>query len=357
MSVFGTEVDSALYQLTSRLEGIPELQDVLSKVRAGTLTELEAMQELMWVLASNPEIAQQIEALSTEMLAPLQDPHTVLADKPDPPDILLPPRREGGMPRMNPMYEAALQERVSFDGDAPELRTGPIPQGATPAVPVKSDAHDPVALGWMLEAAAEQVAKEIWAIEQQGADEVYQLLEQPPGTDIATREAGVLAKLDRANLPDPVGYERGQMPVARQVETPSGEALATLTKEQRGQLAWKFLSTTQGRRSAMGSLREMIWTKLRSDGHAVVFGDDVPGHVKADDILAYAEWVVDLSGPNATQSSFAFIDTAAHVLTKKLEESVVEGDAIGARLEVTALNMVDTRKVGWAARLLRSVIP
>ncbi|MFA6235210.1 MAG: hypothetical protein WC824_13630, partial [Bacteroidota bacterium] len=67
----------------------------------------------------------------------------------------------GGIPRLNPLYEAQLVERAQFDGDIPELRTGPLPEDVLPAVSVETEAHSPVAIGEMLRIAALDVQEDV----------------------------------------------------------------------------------------------------------------------------------------------------------------------------------------------------
>jgi hypothetical protein len=353
---YEAEVSEALRLLTHRLETeIPEMGEVLKEARAEGASEHEVMRRAMAVVLADPSLGARMEALAMEAFAPLRG-EVVKVEQPTAPEIIVEAPFGVGRPRLNPHYEAAVYERLSFDGDAPEIRTGALPEGGTPAVPVDTDARNPVALGWMLETAAAEVAREMRQIEGSRIEEVQAFIDDVEQTDAALVARGpeALQKLNKDTLPDPEGYKRGQLPQRRSVEEPDGGDLVMLTSEQRGQLAWKFLSTTQGRRSATRAIRELVHTKLRSDGHAVMFGDEEPGRVaRPEDVLVHATWTVELSGRNATQSSFAFVDTAAQVLAHKLETELDEGEGAGAKLEVIPVNTVEVRKVGWAARLVR----
>lgn len=362
MSQFPPEVEAALRDLTAQIEAqVPVVGQILAEARASGLSEVEAMSRLMLAVKDRPEVARQIEELASRAFASMTRAAPEPAPLPVTPeatDIVLPPRREGGLPRINPLYSAALQERAQFDGDIPELRTGPMPQEARPAVPVATSARDAVAIGWMLDTAQAEVAAEVREIERQAAEEVRLLVEDPPEgtTALAASDPAVLARLDRANLPDPVGYERGKLPALREVEVPEAPALASLTPEQRGQLAWQFLSTTQGRRSATGAILDLVATGLRSDGFDVEVHRGPQRRVRPEEVAAYGEWVVDMAGPHSTQPGFAFVDTAARVLVKKLEtvggiKGYTADDSPPLVLEVAAVNTVDVRRVGWAARL------
>lgn len=354
---FEPQVADAIRNLTVRLEAeIPELGEVIRDARVEGASESEVMRRAMAAVIADPTLAKRLEALASEVFAPLRGEVVPVQQAPHvPANIVVDPPFGVGRPRLNPNYEAAVIERISFDGDAPELRFGAMPEGGRPAVPVDTDARNPVMIGWMLEKAAEEVASEMRQIAGDTINEVREFLNEGDSTELEVRGEQALTKLDRNNLPEPEGYKRGQLPARRSVEDPDGGDLATLTPEQRGQLAWKFLSTTQGRRSATRVIRDLVYTKLRSDGHAVILGNEEPSRVsRPEDVLVHATWTVALSGPNATQSSFAFVDTAAHVLVHKLEAELDEGGGSGATLEVIPVNTVEVRKVGWAARLLRS---
>lgn len=331
-----SEADRAFRDLTARLgDAAPEVLDLILEGKAKGLGEAEVMRSVLELVMGRPELGARLGALvSSELDLPVPAPK--------------PARDEDDEGAWGPMHEATLSERLQFDGDAPELRTGPLPKGIAPAVPVATTARDPVSVGWMLESASEQVAAEARAIEASRVQEVEGLL-----TDRAegSTEIGpaTLALIERASLPDPEGYARGQLPALRVTEAPEGWALASLTREQRSQLAWRFVSTTQGRRTAVAVIRDAVASGLAAAGLDVEVGGE-PGRVPAEDILAHAEWSVDLAGPKATQPNFAFMDVAAAVLLHKLTAASVEGPV---RLEVVAVNTVDVRKVGWAARLVR----
>ena len=66
-----------------------------------------------------------------------------------------------GLSQLNPVYEASIAERAFLDGDVPELRSGPLPEGGTPAVPVKTDSLDPVTIGLLLDIASKKVQRQL----------------------------------------------------------------------------------------------------------------------------------------------------------------------------------------------------
>lgn len=342
--VYDAETDGALRRATASVaSALPEVADIIDRARSGQLTEEQAVAELTTLVAVGG-----------------RDLHLRLQD------IVVPAPDGRGLPRLNPTYEASLVERVQYDGDVPQLRFGPMAPGTTPAVPVDTDARDPAAIGIMLATASDAVAAEAERLEAESAreitaaaesgdwsavasrlpDEVRRLL-PAPGTPVRVEDLPVDV-LRRDLVADPSGYERGRVPAPVGVVEPTGAALATLSDTERGEAAWRFLSTSQGRRSATRTIAAVVETHLRGDGFDVTASHGVPDH--RAEVLAHAEWSVNLSGPNGTQPGFAFVDTAARALSTKLGRDLAP---IAYTLEVVTVDTVDVRRVGWAARLVR----
>lgn len=346
-SVFGPVVDDVMRDLTAKLGQLsPEFQAIFDAIQLGELKEEEAMALVVDLIQQNPMFVQQIEHLATTTMSPLRE---------EPGDgVVVQPPSGIGLPRLDPLYEAHLQERVQLDGDAPELRFGALPRGVAPAVSVDTTARDPVTVGWMLDVASEEVASEMRQIEEQRINEVRQLLDgvAEEAAALVLQEPANLAKLERDTLPDPVGYERGQVPALRKVAEPDGWGLLALAPEQRQQLAWKTLSTTQGRRSMVKVIRDLLGGGLRNDQYDVEVYEGELRRVKPEDVVAYGEWTADLAGPNATQASFAFVDVAWRSLLNKIVD-IVPPSVGPVALEVAAVNTVDVRRVGFCARLTR----
>jgi len=66
--------------------------------------------------------------------------------------------------------------------------------------------------------------------------------------------------------------------------------------------------------------------------------------------LASSSWSVQMGGEQAVQPRFAYIDVAAVALAQGLLEGYREMSPV--LLEVTTVDTVDARRVGWAARLV-----
>jgi hypothetical protein len=343
--VYDAETDEALRRATDAVTAaLPEVADIIDRARSGQLTEDQAVAELTTLVAVGG-----------------RDLHLRLQD------IVVPPPGDRGLPRLDPTYESRLSEHVQFDGDIPQLRFGPMPRGATPAVPVDTDARDPAAIGIMLGDAASQVSDEAARLESDVARQLADAVESgdwsgiiphlpedvrvkllPAPGEVTRVEDLPIDVLRRDLVPDPAGYERGRVPALRTVAEPTGAALATMSAEDRGAAAWRFLSTSQGRRSATRTIAAMVEAHMRGDGLDVTASHGVPDH--RVEVLAHAEWSVGLSGPNGTQPGFAFVDTAARALATRLGRDLAPG---AYTLEVATVDTVDVRRVGWAARLVR----
>lgn len=342
--VYDTETDEALRRATAAVtSALPEVADLIARARSGQLTEEQAVAELTsLVTVGGKDFALRLQ------------------------DLVVPAPDGRGLPRLNPTYEASLAERVQYDGDLPHLRFGPMRPGTTPAVPVDTDARDPISIGLMLADASAAVAVEAERLEAEMAQRITTAAETGDWSSIAPflpAEAlhllpapGTLVRVEdlpaellyRDSVPDPVGYERGRVPTPVTVAEPTGATLATLSDTDRQEAAWRFLSTSQGRRSATQTIANLVEAHLRGDGF-----DVAASHARPDvtaSVVAYAEWGVNLSGQAGTQSGFAFIDTAARALTTNLGRGLTPG---AYALEVITVDTVDVRRVGWAARLVR----
>ena len=339
---------------------IPDLKPILARAKTGEITPQQALEEMAKIVAAT-NAEQQLREAARNQLAP---------EVPDgDPGVL----GEGlfqtdvGLPKLNPLYEGALIERTQFDGDIPEFRTGPLPVGVKPAVPVSTDARNPVALGAMLKEASRVVAEKVDAHETKRLQGIEAIAATAPDlsrirehAELVALESDALAVevwgSDKTDHPD---YRRGHLPAPVQVPTPTGSALAAFTSQERKEQAYHFLSTTQGRRTATAVITEMLIEGLAQHGVTVAEHGEpsMPSFSYATtQIVAADKWTVSLSGPGSTQSSFSFVDTAGTALVKGLVRALDEAEGFDKawplRLEVTPVNMVDVRSVGWAARLL-----
>jgi len=333
----------------------PEILEILDRAKAGTITEEAAMEEMLAFMFANPELAKDFEALANTVTAPLRDA-PIATIEPQWFDkieeaftggvpIWEDRSAEGKLARFNPLYEAAVTERLQFDGDIPELRTGPLPEGADPAVPIDTQARNPTAIGLMLEQASTEVAEEIQALLPEHLQQTEQFLEAKSKCLDLTEQHVALPP-----VPQPKGYEPGELPALRSVDEPSGSQLAKISQERRQELVWKALTTTQGRRSILPMLKAVVEEKLLEAGQPMVATDE---RVFKGDVVAHHEWSMDISGPKAGQPDFSFVDVAIQAFSTSLLQQLGEPDwgHMELVLDIIPINTVNVRRVGWGARV------
>jgi hypothetical protein len=300
---------------------VPQLREIAEKVAAGEMGEGEAINELL-SLASDPRTAINLARVAQEHME--EDPR------------LFHPPHEGAIPTLNPLFAAELAERLQFDGDIPELRTAPLPLGQKPAVPVETSARNPVYIGMLLQRASEEVGKHL-----------------------------ALATEHRLALPEDVeegaalvpGYKTGEVPARRKVAKPSGAAVATMSEGKRKEMAWGFITTTQGRRSAVPTITEGVLAFLSHEDYLFELdpefdpGEDLP--------VAEGEWTIQIQdGDSSCQPNFSFLDAAQRSLCRQLQEELPReaprGPLVRLTLVVGTVDDYKRRRVGWNAHLYKA---
>ncbi len=346
--MFEPEVTEALTVLMATVaEDSPEMMAVLNEIKHGETSQEEGMTRLIGMLQENPQLSDALKQAAAQVFAPLRAAGELIKPTtPTGPGILF--DSGVGLLRLNPLFEAALIDRAQFDGDIPELRTGPLPPETMPAVPVDSDARSPVALGRMLDDASSKVMEEVAEARQKRMEYIEKL---ETGGDLSTALADLnttslaLARGDAAS--DPPSYRRGQVPAPLKVPQPSGSVLASLSSYEQAQDAFKFISTTQGRRTARKTISSLVAENLRQGGIDIEESTKPPEGIPA----AASSWTVTLGGSLAIQSTFSYVDVAGRALSTKL---LKELDGAGGSFVLTVLTIdtIDARSVGWGAQLV-----
>jgi len=309
----------------------PKVAAIIEEARSGKLEEHVALHKLMEAVMSDPELQT---ALVQQAMITLPQAGEKLAE--EMPGIYQPP---SGLPRWDPAWEAQLYERIQFDEDAPELRHEALPPGVRPAVPVKNAGPNPVALGFSLHQASEEVLEEIRLLTSkiEESDETG-LITTNPQTAIATQ---------------PEGFRPGQLPTLRETSPPTGAQLIAIPKEEQRKLAWDSFTKTQGRRSAAPTLANMISRNLKLNGidHVDVGTHSGTMTSSKEGIISKATWVVNItgSGPLSTNEGFSLMENAAAALANELATSIDTEEALS--IEVCTIDSYSTRLVGWAALL------
>jgi len=333
-----------LNQANELVMGLPGAAEIMEAAKRGEHTPMEAAVLIAGLLAKNPDKAESLGSL-------------VQVGGPAAPTTL---EHDNGSTIVNPLMEAAIKERCSIDGDAPEYRVGPLPEGGTPAVPVHTISPDPIALGVMLQQASDEVAQEL-----RSARKEYQQLYDRQQTTVKALlesrgeddpEVQALVQTAKDALPAPPlgvkGYEAGTLPTLREVAKPSPVALAALTQEERQKAAYLAIATTQGRRSLRPVVEELMTQQFKKAGYKVGKGD-----VKDAEKALKAVWTVEVYGCDEVSDSFSPATAAAETLTLDLiggeNGELLRLDKNKAYiLEVRAINAIADRQYGWGALLL-----
>lgn len=341
---------------------MPELKAILDSAQRGELSETEAMMDLMHRVQSDPKLSARFMDIAKETFQATRAPLPVPQPKADLAEVGDEAFWSGvGLPQLNPLVEAALAERAQFDGDMPELRMGPLAEGVMPAMPVMTGAKNPAAIGAMLEEASKKVRVKVNEANARRAKALERVAEAKAlvAAGNASTALKKMAETDTFALAhseefDPPEYRRGTVPAPMAVQTPTGAQLIKMTPDEQRMNVWRFISTTQGRRTALETLRTIIFNGLVEAKLPVEMREYNPKQTAVP--LVYHQWTVNLSGRGSVQPAFNIIDTAAKVLLKALAQRV-EMEATPPKklfLEVIPVDTVDIRKVGWAARLVAS---
>ena len=316
----------------------PRGAEVFQRIKSGKISEVEAVEALFQILKDEGMLDGVLEASrrAQELL-----PKTEEALLP----VIL---QDYGESTMNPLWEAAIIERISLDGDVPELRHGPMPQEGKPAVPVVLDALDPIVAGIMLERASAEVHQKLLSAQKDYEDVCIKVLTL---TEQKSREAGadpVLAlEVAQKHLPEAPkgvpGYMSGERPEFWIVPKPTGSELLEVTEDQAQCYSHKALSTTQGRVSLARPISESLIRKLQRRGLSIEVGP-----VKTP--IVRAQWVVASYGAGDFSPRFNYVECAVAALKKNILKGLTQTTGL-LYLEVLPYNGISTRTFGWEVRI------
>jgi hypothetical protein len=351
---------SLLGEVNDLLSRSPKGAAIFEKLRSGELSADEAVRQLAEVARNEgllPELSEA--AREVEALLPTSGALT--------PDTLAQAKRpvtmktSTGIPQLNPLYEAAIAERVALDGDAPELRSGPLPndENARPAVPVLTTSRDPVVIGLMLERASNEVGHQLRLAAAEHRKECERLLTAAgeaaaaKGHDVGT--ALDLAKKALPPVPTGVeGYEAGKVPARRMVPAPDPHITAVMDERLRRVATYSVIATTQGRVSVAHVIETAIRGILEKEGVPLALGKP-----KVDvDPYNTAVWAVQVFGPDDLSDNFNPIQNAIDHLAARcllvVQRALQPDGSFKAPwyLEVFPYNEgISNRYFGWVARI------
>lgn len=348
-----------LRRFSDQLEALdPRIEDIFQQLRAGYLDETEAMKQIMEFAAESPEWGASVEAEALKAFQPsiLQEGMTSLAALPDRGDFLdrwgmeeedlIYQSAPNRAPQLHPMIQGMIGELLQYDGDVPELRTGRLPEDGSPAVPVKTKARNPITIGAMLKTASAEVHAELKDAEVTQAAALTTAMEAGNAVAVKTILDGSMA----VSVP---GYEIGKSPALRKVEAPDSHELVRLTMPEKQELWYKALTSTQGRKSAVPVIADLVMDDLRGKGLDVQWGRPPGAQATQTD----AEWTVEIFGSkDEANPHFSYIDVAARSLSRKLQTDLDKkiNTTNKLALHVRPINTVEERVVGWSASLYTS---
>lgn len=317
MNDFGEAIEG----LKEVLDSIPAASAVFEGLDSGDLTAAQAYTQLVALLQVNGidlnDLGKKFPiAIPTENAVPI-----VMEG-------------ENGLPMLNPLVEAAIAELASIDGDVPSMRTGPLPENATPALPVETTAANPVMIGMMLEEAAKQIHKAIQlAVTER--EKTIKLLEAE------AQETGLVVRPE--DLPAPITgvehYRAGAVPAPLVVPQPTTKDLTALTPTQRREAAHRALATTQGRTSLAPVIEQMLVRRLEGMGITASVGEVVDG-------LSVA-WAMHTYADDEIHEDFSPVEAAVGSLAVKIKGHRLNGPIL---LAVSPFNGTSDRHFGWVTQ-------
>lgn len=338
------ELMSLVGDLGEKLQSSARGVEIFQALQLGEISQEQAVVELLRVLHEEGLLGNVLQR--TNALLKVMDYNNL--------ENMLPviPGESAGEHVVNPLWEAALAERVSLDGDVPELRHGPLPLEGKPAVPVLlENCTDPVVVGMMLERASQEVHNRILEESREHRAICQKTLEL---TEKRARETGadlsLALEVARKVLPGPPtgipGYAAGEKPALYKIQTPEGSDILALSEEQARRYSHLTLSTTQGRTSLVGPIQSKLLESLRREGLSVAAG-------VATNPLAKSSWLVASYGAGDFSPWFNYVENAISAMGENLVKKLRHKELLhkDLLLEVVPYNGVSTRTFGWVARV------
>lgn len=228
---------------------------------------------------------------------------------------------------LNPLVQAALVERLQYDEDIPELRTGPIPFGVPPAMSVDTLTPSLAAIGHMMNLATEIVAGLL-----------------PEGGYLECKDGDETALVQVSKDQDIDLYKRGAVPAPMAVPEPTGTDLAGLDFEQTQALTRKALVTTQGRRSVTRPIEHYTVQALEAVGVNVQLQARAGTHTKF-------VWSIRIPENGEINPHFDFVWVASAALAKSILKYLDGGKDVC--LYFQPHNAISQRAVGWEVLVSR----
>lgn len=346
-------LEEAIQAAQAKIEENPELAQVVRDLRSNAISPERAAQAVF--RETNKELVAAIEQLAGQVTNVLVfDPEVRkealsqwgLEEE----DLVFQPDPDRPMVMLNPLYQALIMEVLQFDGDLPELRTGPLPEGGTPAVPVKTQARNPVMLGLMLKSASEKVHHQL----QEANQKIREALESIASDTALAPQNRSAAIRELVNKPASIpGYAPGQRAQAVAIQNPSMEQMEKLSFSEKQEMFHKALTSTQGRRSAAPVIAKLVMSKFHQEG----FSKLTLVSRRSSEPTTKVSWTVSIDGwKSELNPRFSYMDNAAGSLARRALEGIKFQATKETRIElmVQPVNTVSESRVGWALSVFTS---
>ena len=339
-------------------DNFPEVFEVMERSRLGEISQEEALGEIAEIVSGNPKKSENLLEASAGPFKEIQETFDLETFKGNvASDMIVYTDAESGQARLNPLYEALLAERIQFDGDIPELRFGPMPKGAKAAVPVITDATNPVAIGKMLADASERVTELVLGQQQEVREGTARMLTgetdpQKQTQAMTTKDEEALTKAEFDACFDIEEYRRREVPMFQEEPTPSGKELTALDRITQQEYAFRTISTTPGRRSAAEAIWKILANKLIDEGLEAVERWEPLNEER----LLCCDWVMDINEARHFNHRFSYIDLVVQRVFLRFKDAILNNrDFVGVRkvkLRVETIDDIPARAVGWRASMI-----
>jgi hypothetical protein len=332
---------SLLGETASQLESSQEGALVMQEFRKGKITLEEAASKLLGV-AGELGLLGELREASTQLDSVVpgfsMSPAALrAAGRP------VRMKTATGIDQVNPLLEAAFAERLTLDGDIPEIRLGLLPPGGKPAPWVKAITRDPVILGLMLDRAS----NEVW-FEMADSIEDHQVHCQKLLAEARSAGDAELVRVQNSlpSVPTGVeGYQAGRVPAFREVAPPSPLVVGAMNTEYKQVAIFQVLATTQGRSSAAPVIENAVREILEEAGIPLAPATRSPASEVRE-----TTWAMRAFGPRDLSENFNPIQNAInHLSSWALVHTASGTPPVGGWVvAATAYNKgISERRFGW----------
>lgn len=309
------ESETALTEIFQLLIDRPEISTALAEklLSEPSYTDVEESQEAPLALRTDKSLGDFTEE------------NIILSDK-------------AGSPRLNPIFEGLLMERLQFDGDVPELRSGALVDASHVSVAIDTTVSNPILLGSMIKSTEERLKH---AYKSNKEEALALLMEENSKEEVSLVKSRI--SLEEASPEELKGSFGRGAPLVKSDYIES-KSIFSLTKKERTQNAWKSFSSSQGRRSAIKAIEHMVYEHFANKDLQVNIAN-IPEY----DLVF--DWTTTLQDKESFQPKLSFISMVAKIFIKKIENKISSKDISNLTFKVSSINEIADRRVGWTIRL------